>query len=563
MANSLTAPPALSTPADPAPRQITHGSSRPKRPDHEVFEVYEVARTAHEIVAGGWKRIALQFPDAMLADAPRVAEALRTRFSRAASLKSSCEKQSDHAAAERRMYIMADTSYSACCVDEIAAEHIDADVVVHYGRACLSPTSRLPVIYVFTRHGLPHAHVMDAFSREFQDPKAHVVLMADVTYQDHLPALASTLRGAGYEHLLSTEIVHRPAGILPNRRVVDEHGDDALLGDGPAVDLHQYSVFHIASPPAALLLALSSRVKTLVICSTPATEPDPAEAWATEHSARTTRALLGRRYAKVLSLSTAGVIGILVNTLSVSTYLSTLEQIKRQIAQAGKKSYTVVVGKLNAAKLANFAEVEGWVVVGCWESSLVEEDAGFFQPVVTPFELSAALAPDDQRVWGATWWGGMEPVDAVGGDTGGLDEAQAAGRPAMVDQPRPAPDEADENGVDAEESEPPEFDLRTGKLVSHSRPMRPMPARWAKADAEATSGTVAATTSSALAVRPRAEMAAVNGIASPGAEFLQSKRTWQGLASDFDGTEGSMAPIEEGRNGVARGYTIRNGEERR
>lgn len=28
---------------------------------------------------------------------------------------------------------------TSCCVDEVAAEHINADVVVHYGRACLSP----------------------------------------------------------------------------------------------------------------------------------------------------------------------------------------------------------------------------------------------------------------------------------------------------------------------------------------------------------------------------------------------------------------------------------------
>jgi diphthamide biosynthesis protein 2 len=27
---------------------------------------------------------------------------------------------------------------SSCCVDEVAAQHVDADAVVHYGRACMS-----------------------------------------------------------------------------------------------------------------------------------------------------------------------------------------------------------------------------------------------------------------------------------------------------------------------------------------------------------------------------------------------------------------------------------------
>jgi diphthamide biosynthesis protein 2 len=36
------------------------------------------------------------------------------------------------------IFILADTSYGACCVDEVAAEHVDADLIVHYGRSCMS-----------------------------------------------------------------------------------------------------------------------------------------------------------------------------------------------------------------------------------------------------------------------------------------------------------------------------------------------------------------------------------------------------------------------------------------
>jgi Putative diphthamide synthesis protein len=28
--------------------------------------------------------------------------------------------------------------YSSCCVDEVAAQHVDADALVHYGHACMS-----------------------------------------------------------------------------------------------------------------------------------------------------------------------------------------------------------------------------------------------------------------------------------------------------------------------------------------------------------------------------------------------------------------------------------------
>ena len=52
---------------------------------------------------------------------------------------------------------------------------------------------------------------------------------------------------------------------------------------------------------------------------------------------------------------------------------------------------------------------------------------------------------------------------------------------------------------------------------------------------------------------------------SPGAEYLRSQRTWVGLGSDFeigyekDGDE-KGAVVEEGRGGVARGYTVGDGE---
>ena len=35
-------------------------------------------------------------------------------------------------------------------VDEVAAEHIGADSVIHFGRSCLTPTQRLPVLNIFT-----------------------------------------------------------------------------------------------------------------------------------------------------------------------------------------------------------------------------------------------------------------------------------------------------------------------------------------------------------------------------------------------------------------------------
>jgi diphthamide biosynthesis protein 2 len=67
--------------------------------------------------------------------------------------------------------------------------------------------------------------------------------------------------------------------------------------------------------------------------------------------------------------------------------------------------------------------------------------------------------------------------------------------------------------------------------------------------------------SKVLTRRAKGDLVAVNGTVSPGAEYLRNQRTWQGLGSDFAETEASQ-DIEEGRSGVARGYTVGEGGER-
>ena len=503
---------------------------------------YEIPRTIEEIKRGGWKRIALQFPDCMLPDAPRVAETLQR------GLWVQKPEQDQEAldgveglriddprdeggkkdkGKKERVYILADTSYGACCVDEIAAEHVDADVVVHYGRACLSPTARLPVIHVFTIQELDLNWVVEKFKETFRDKKEKVVLMADVTYASHIPILTDNIRQEGYENPFETKILHNPSSMLPNRTVPEEVKTDFER-------LKEWSLFHISDPPPALLLTLSSRVKSIYILPTSSstnTSNQPILA--------TTTRTLRRRYALLTSLSTVPIFGILINTLSISNYLSILKNLQTLLSSRGKKSYTFVVGKINAAKIANLSEIGGWVVIGCWESSLIE-DKEFWKPVITPFELELCLQGDNERVWTGEWRGDWDGV-AVGSEHRGDGDGDGDGEGG---------EEKDYD--DEEESAPPEFDLRTGRYVANSRPMR-------KQVGSNGNGKGVANGHNSLIKRTKGEVATIGGELSPGAEFLRTQRTWRGLGSDFEiaydesGNEPGVA-IEQGRSGIARGY---------
>lgn len=86
---------------------------------------------------GKYKRAALQIPDDMLNFGPDLVLRLKNRMP-------SCD-----------WFILGDTSYGSCCVDVVAAEHVKADCMIHFGQCCLSIPSSLPVLLVFPNRELP------------------------------------------------------------------------------------------------------------------------------------------------------------------------------------------------------------------------------------------------------------------------------------------------------------------------------------------------------------------------------------------------------------------------
>ncbi|KAK3046554.1 Diphthamide biosynthesis protein 2 [Extremus antarcticus] len=587
----MSTAPVLSTPAENLFEQVTPANAQsgaPRISDEQLYIQYEIQRTVREIREHGWRRIALQFPDEMLGDGPRVSERLagelrRSRLDRSKKddgklrgkqlerpqvdkvadqieemeLTAENGRQKREDEVEERLTILADTSYGACCIDEIAAEHVDADVVVHYGRTCLSPTARLPVIYVFTSKPLDLDAAVASFRATYEDKTEKICLMADVPYSHHVTPLAELLQNESYTNVFATGVIHDPASLLPNRTIpsdVQEHGPDRLK---------EYSIFHISTPPTSLLLVLTSRVKNIHIYPT-----DTINTTCSAIQPAVTSPILRRRYALLTRIPSTPILGILINTLSVRNYLSALSHCQNLISAAGKKSYTFVVGKLNAAKLANFSEVGVWVVIGCWESSLVESK-DFYAPVVTPFELEVALKGDEVRQWGGEWVAdfgallGREPVNREATTNAG--SAETKGSKKTSDDLGKLAADSDDWADQASDDEPPDFDLRTGRYVSNTRPMpRARPSTQPVTNAvDGMDEAGEAPPSSALVQRAKADLATINGAVSPAAEFLRSKRTWQGLGSDYEvqyerDEDGKIrgATMEEGRGGVAKGYAV-------
>ena len=59
-----------------------------------------------------------------------------------------------------QLYLLADTTYSSCAVDEVAAEHMDADCIIHYGHAALGPVRHTPTFFVLPRTEATPEHIV-------------------------------------------------------------------------------------------------------------------------------------------------------------------------------------------------------------------------------------------------------------------------------------------------------------------------------------------------------------------------------------------------------------------
>ncbi|KAG9123716.1 Diphthamide biosynthesis protein 2 [Ceratobasidium sp. 392] len=479
-------------------------------------DLFEIAETVRAIEEADYKQIALQFPDELLGVSVPIYNRLKQLLGHG-----------------RDAYVLADTTYGSCCVDEVAAAHIDADVVVHYGHACLSPTSRLPVIYVFGKRNLDVDDCANQFGNtaqaHFEGSKSVLLVKVDASYADHTNTLRSVLQQRFPSVNVIVSAIHRrytpplaSSAQAPYAPADPEQPSESLPSpteeSGSPLSVRQaetgYSIddsviLYIGGESLALTNFLLTHAQSEVVSYDP-------QARTIRRETGSVNKLLMRRYAIIQKARDADVFGILVGTLGVASYIPLMAHLRRILAKAQKKSYTISVGKLNPAKLANFMEIECFVLVACPENSVIDSKE-FYRPIITPFELEIALGED--RSWTGEY---VLDFDQILRSKDGREEV-------VRDQ---------ELNSDEDDPDRPAFSLVTGTY------------RHAKRYGDSRDNTATDTSASAVALRNN-EGTLSRVSTSAASDFLHG-RLFQGLEQRL----GQDAPslLEQGRSGIAKGY---------
>ncbi|XP_062096143.1 uncharacterized protein LOC133801932 isoform X2 [Humulus lupulus] len=304
---------------------------------------------------------------------------------------------------------MADTAYGSCCVDEVGASHVGADCVVHYGHACLSPTTKLPAFFVFGKAPMNVSDCVKNLTDQAMTNDKPVLVLFGLEYAHSIQnireevveacgsrsqfeiqfaeILCSEMNASDNQNVCSRGML--PAGLLTNNKSFGMVAGNRYAIGGLHWELHaeqkmeDYLLFWIGSDNSAFANVVLT-YNGCEIIRYDATE----NCMVTDLSQQ--KRILMRRYYLVEKAKDANIVGILVGTLGVAGYLHMINQMKDLIAAAGKKAYTLVMGKPNPAKLANFPECDVFVYVSCAQTALLDSKE-YLAPVITPFEAMLAF----------------------------------------------------------------------------------------------------------------------------------------------------------------------------
>lgn len=285
----------------------------------------EIKSCSEWIKNGPFEKVCVQLPDYMLDQSTSISSQFESLLG--------C-----------RVYILGDTSYGSCCVDETAAQHVAADCIVHFGRSCLTPNSYLPVYYILPKQPLDLVQCIQSIIKTFGTTDEPILLLYDVVYHHLRDRLAESLTSIKSITLSDLDLpkYKSVSDTLPNNEHTRMFGRRFfnlnykhiiyLIHDDYMNNIDKF----ILEIKDCKVYMLQSNCDVLI-------------------QRTLTSVMKKKRYIKE-KIKDSTRIGILICSLSIKGLLEHINRIKYLCKQANKKCYIFSVGRPNVAKLANFPE---------------------------------------------------------------------------------------------------------------------------------------------------------------------------------------------------------------
>ncbi|XP_014291497.1 2-(3-amino-3-carboxypropyl)histidine synthase subunit 2 isoform X2 [Halyomorpha halys] len=330
---------------------------------------FEIQNCVDWIKTYSYSKVCLQFPDTFLSESVDVALHIEEQIS-------------------NKTYILGDTTYGSCCVDEIAAQHIGGDAIIHFGHSCLTSSPQIPVLNIFPKRKMDFSALRSLIS----EMNGSIVVIYDV----------------GYHHLLGEiqACFLEKEAIIPEILLGSKHNKDCSThckvketGEHSEVRFSRGYCLPEVTPKNLIYIGdkTDACFKNFLYLF------KGAEIWNCSFKSGVEKYNILNAYKHISYLveeiKAAESLTVVVVTLTMKGYLEAIDHVKMLAKKWNKKVYVISVGKPTIAKLTNFPEMEVFVVVGCTELELPSRRE-LIQPVVGLLEVELAL--NNSRTWDDT-----------------------------------------------------------------------------------------------------------------------------------------------------------------
>jgi 2-(3-amino-3-carboxypropyl)histidine synthase len=335
---------------------------------------FEIVKTIQRVNTLSAKHVALQMPEGLLLYATVISDVMQR-------LAPTLDQVS----------ILGDVTYGACCVDDLGAQALGAELLVHYGHSCLVPIQHtvIPCLYVFVEIAIDVNHLVDCLDLTLasETSKPHVYLLGTIQFRHAFSEATELLSKKGYSTSIPQAKPLSPGEVLGCTSPVLAEAS----GDEKDDKLSNAIVLFVADGRFHLESTLISNPHIRLFY-----RYDPYGKSLTEESYDHAK-MKSIRFKSIDSAKSAQVFGILLGTLGRQGNPGILNRIRERLKAHGKKSFTMLVSEITPAKLALFSKVDAWIQVACPRLSV---DWGHFlskQPVLNPYELFVCLEETSWR----------------------------------------------------------------------------------------------------------------------------------------------------------------------
>lgn len=371
-----------------------------------IAHYYRLEAVSTFILSNGYKRVALQFPDSLLPDACKVV----TEITRLIDVAPTTEGAEPSPPAV--LFVLADNTFGACCPDEITASHYTADSIIHFGYACMSKGTRLPVMYVHQREDYEVGLLTETFVKSImgdEGSNSQVVILLDKSAA-HLRSQFEA-KVAELTPTLPIVIAGPTEASHPQWLLAGERFDKLIPGTENAPTAQHFLFVGCEESPVLPQLSLVVRHNdskgfdggSISILPAKGGMLDGPTAFrrhqAVTQALRSVDQRLQKRMYNVEALKGAQSVGILVCTLSIQRYRESAELLKRTLRKAGKRCYVIYIGHLNEFKVANFCDsIDCFCVIACPHSRVAQfpnKGDNMMKPLSSPVEVLISLGYAD------------------------------------------------------------------------------------------------------------------------------------------------------------------------